>query len=87
MNRAKRVVLIAYCVLLAYCCMWVPWHVKATRERRSGYGLLWAGPSSAEVLAGYGQYHTPDLPIIGLRLLAVTAVAGAAFCIAGLKQR
>jgi hypothetical protein len=88
MNRPQRVVLIAYGVLLAYCCIWVPRHVKSIRERerRSGYGWLWAGPSSTEVLAGYGQYHTPDLPIIGLRLLAVTAIAGAAFGAAAWKQ-
>ena len=83
MNRTQRVVLVVYCVLLAYCCIWVPWHmqmhisqdVSMPTSLRMGYGLLWAGPESA----------TPDLPIIGLRLLAVTAVAGAAFCVATWK--
>lgn len=56
------------------------WHVKSeTSDWRSGYGWLWSGPSSPEVLPGYGQYHSPDLPIIVIRLIAVSAIAGAAW--------
>ena len=79
MNRSQRIVLVLYCLLVVYCCVWVPWHIRSPREWRSGYGWLWAGPLSTEVFPGHGPYHTPDLPIIGLRLLASTALAGAAF--------
>ncbi len=45
MNRAQRLVLILYCLLLAYCCVWVPWHlVQGPNSVRSGYGWLWTGP-------------------------------------------
>jgi hypothetical protein len=52
MNRSQRVVLIVYCLLLTYCCVWIPWcenyHVTSPYARhtyyRIGYGWLWAGP-------------------------------------------
>lgn len=49
MNRTQRVVLVVYCLLLAYCCVWIPWHVKHPGRYgdefiRLGYGWLWAGP-------------------------------------------
>jgi len=27
MPRVQRIILILYCLLLACCCVWVPWHV------------------------------------------------------------
>ncbi len=91
MNRPQRIVLIVYCVLVTYCCVWVPWHVvqgsasDGFQQFRTGYGWLWNGPSNfAEGRASI--YATPDVPIIGLRLLAVTAVAGVAFCVGTWKQ-
>jgi glucose dehydrogenase len=89
MNRTQRVVLIVYCVLLAYCCVWVPWHVEMHISQdlsrptsvRMGYGWLWAGPSDSDVQRPASA--TLDLPIIGLRFLAVTAIAGAAFFAGG----
>lgn len=48
MNRAQRITLIAYCSLFAYCCLWIPWHVKLRYPpgpyERVGYGWVWAGP-------------------------------------------
>ncbi len=49
MNRAQRIVLVLYCLLLAYCCLWIPWHVQRGSRFvptyvRSGYGWLWTGP-------------------------------------------
>jgi hypothetical protein len=85
MNRPQRVVLILYFVLLTYCCVWVPWHLVQSEDRvRAGYGWLWAGPNTTDVPS---SLTTPDLSIIGLRLLAVTALAGAAFCVAAGRNR
>jgi hypothetical protein len=51
MNRPQRIVAVIYCLLVVYCCIWIPWHVEfqpATRagykNERVGYGWLWAGP-------------------------------------------
>jgi hypothetical protein len=48
MTRAQRLVLIVYCLLLAYCCLWIPWRVPVgllhIRYERVGYGWVWAGP-------------------------------------------
>lgn len=77
MDRAQRATIIIYCLLLIYCCTWVPWHVvqnqslEGAHQFRTGYGWLWIGPSLAST------HSTPDWSIIGLRLLAVTALAGA----------
>ena len=96
MNRPQRIVAVLYCLLIVYCCVWVPWHVILNPaaeptsfnpfnglQLRIGYGWLWDGP---ENLGRIGKSSTPDLPIIGLRLLAVTALGGAAFWAAGWKQ-
>jgi hypothetical protein len=65
MNRAQRIILVLYCLLLTYCCVWIPWHVPARHFAEGavrpaadlGYGLLWVVPNS---------YATPDLPRIEL---------------------
>jgi uncharacterized protein with PQ loop repeat len=52
MNSVGRIVLISYCILVIYCCLWVPWRVEYNpvseyariRYMRQGYGWLWAGP-------------------------------------------
>jgi hypothetical protein len=46
MNRAQRFVLVLYSLLLAYCCLWIPWYVPVglhERHNRLGYAWLWAG--------------------------------------------
>jgi len=88
MTRAQRIVLIVYCLLVFYCCLWLPWHVvrnpsvELPHQFRTGYGWLWIGPSSTNG----GIYSTPDLSITGLRLLAATAISGAAFLLAGMLR-
>ena len=99
MNRSQRIVAVLYCLLVIYCCVWVPWRVlRTTRPSfRVGYGWLWAGPlppipdaslysdipAGAKILRplsdATGPLATPDFPIIAVRLLAVTALAGAGF--------
>jgi hypothetical protein len=79
MTRVQRIILIVYCLLFAYCCVWVPWHVVWGQDKsyvRDGYGWLWSGPSTE---ADEGILSAPDFPIIGLRLLAVTAISAAAW--------
>ena len=104
MNRAQRIVLILYCLLLAYCCLWIPWHVQrgsrfATTYVRSGYGWLWTGPKQYcpppsehtaqlcnidERIPEYDSDASPDLQLMTLRFVAVTAVSIAAFLVGGL---
>ncbi len=80
MRRSTRIVLVAYCLLLAYCCLWVPWHIApGTDYIRVGYGWLWVGPTTHDF---EGALAAPDLPLIGLRILALTAIAGAAYFVA-----
>jgi hypothetical protein len=86
MNKLQRVVLILYCLLVVYCCLWVPWHIAQAPasdtpdELRVGYGWLWIGPSEP---AYYNESATPDISIIGLRFLAATALATVAFLLSG----
>ena len=87
MNRSQRIVVVLYCLLVVYCCVWVPWHMVAApandnrnNQERAGYGWLWSGPPDTEVIP---SLTTPDLPVIGLRLLAATALATSAFLVLG----
>jgi hypothetical protein len=97
MNRAQRVVLILYCLLLVYCCIWIPWriqiqvHVPSDSYRagpagyyRAGYGWSWAGPRETRYDAAYAA---PDILLLQLRLSAVTSVALAAFLLSGMLPR
>lgn len=112
MNRMQRIAVILYCFLLAYCCLWVPWHVRLRSPsgayERVGYGWVWAGPyRSAPIIynppENIGNGYTvlsaedprssweditaeADLPLMGIRFLAATAVSAAAFLIAGLQK-
>jgi hypothetical protein len=80
MNKAQRIVLILYCLLLVYCCVWIPWRFGQPDDYlRVGYGWLWAGPVEADPLLA-----APELPLIFLRIAAATALSAAAFLLAGL---
>jgi hypothetical protein len=89
MNKAQRIILIVYCLLLVYCCLWIPWHIQQGisvlakyhpgASIRVGYGWVWAGPHHPGPDAAYAE---PDVPLILLRLLATTAGAGAAMLLA-----
>jgi hypothetical protein len=80
MNRSQRIVLILYCLLLVYCCVWIPWHVVTEDQSniRVGYGWLWSGPAEGGPLA------SPELSLIALRIVAATSIFGALFLFAGL---
>ena len=70
MSKPQRIVLSVYCLLIVYCCLWIPWYVVQDGHRlRVSYAWIWAAPAPL----------VPDLPIVGLRLLAATALAGIGF--------
>jgi len=85
MNLPQRIVLVIYCLLLVYCCLWIPFHVQTYRQGvgstgyyRMGYAWLWIGPD---------RYATPDGPLILLRLVAATALSSALFLLAGIGKK
>ena len=79
MNQIQRIVVVIYCLLLAYCCIWVPWQIVGTvgsapEHKISNiiYSPVWDAP--------IGSYETsPDMRLIILRAVAITSIAGAAF--------
>jgi hypothetical protein len=57
MNRSQRIVAFVYCLLVVYCCAWVPWHATAVLveedegakskkttvlDARLGYAWVWS---------------------------------------------
>lgn len=75
MVMAQRLVAVLYCFLIVYCTVWVPWvaNFGELKDVHQGYGWVWSPPS------GQGA---PSLPVIATRVLAVTAISGAAFLLA-----
>jgi hypothetical protein len=80
MNRTQRIILVAYFLAIAYCCLWIPLHEyqvlnpDSTVESTSlVYGWLWSADSSQVLAPG----------IILLRLTTSTTLAGAAYLAAG----
>ncbi len=100
MNRAQRIVLILYCLLLAYCCAWIPWHVTYVTESQSSVGSETVNPYQGEKITRSRTVYsfiwnapsdqrnfwipTPAIDLILLRIVAVTAVCAAAFFLVGL---
>jgi hypothetical protein len=76
-NRAQRIVAVLYCLLVVYCCVWVPWHydIGELKGIKEGYALVWNGPPEDQ--------GVPDMAAISLRLLAATGLGAAAFLITG----
>jgi hypothetical protein len=75
MTRPQRVVAVVYCLLVVYCCVWVPWvaNFGSVKDVHQGYGWVWSTPSGEGV---------PSLAAIATRILAATALSGAAFLLA-----
>jgi hypothetical protein len=85
MSWAQRIIVVIYCLLLAYCCIWVPWRETVTTggERKFdyvAYSLVWAAPNTYQL----GYAAVPDMHLILLRIVALTAITSAVFIIAGL---
>jgi hypothetical protein len=122
MSRSQRIVAVLYCLLVVYCCTWVPWvfmmpHAEAQASKmQQGYDWVWsvgcepatAASGKVDLSAGIEEakpgdsapkFEVVDAPppspchgfkvggldmtAIGLRLLAATALSGAAFLLAG----
>lgn len=75
MTRTQQIVAVLYCLLVAYCCAWVPWVANNTvvRDYHQGYGWVWNPPTEIGV---------PSLTVIATRILAATALGAAAFLLA-----
>jgi hypothetical protein len=99
MTRAQRIVLIVYRLLLAYCCTWIPWRVTLVSETQSSVGNESTNPYQGEkVVYSQSVYSfvwnapsgnrrwipTPAIDLILLRIVAVSAISGAAFFLVGL---
>lgn len=70
----RRWLLILYALSVCFLCLWVPWHIQVQEgQARLNYGWVWQGPQGADTQENYRAQ--PDLPRIGLELLAVTSLA------------
>lgn len=100
MTRTQSIVLVVYCLVVAYCCLWIPWHVTFTVETQSSVGDESTPPFQGEkIIRSKTVYSflwnapsdgtlrwipTPAIDIILLRFVAATAVCSAAFFLVGL---
>jgi hypothetical protein len=99
MTQAQRVVLIVYFFLLAYCCTWIPWRVTYVYESQSSVGSETSNPYQGEKIVHSRSVYSfvwnapsdktrwipaPAIDLILLRIVAVTAISGAAFFLVGL---
>jgi hypothetical protein len=53
MSKPQRIVVVIFCLSLAYCFAWIPWSATSsdrygTYTQRFGYGWVWAGPQNPE---------------------------------------
>src|ERR1019366_2444511 len=91
MNRVQRVIVVIYLLAVTYCFLWVPWcihwHTTSDSRRlpleRVGYGWLWGGLGNTP----YSRLAAPDFPLIGMRLVAATALCLAAYLVLNLSGR
>ena len=88
MNRVQRIIVVIYCLLLAYCCVWIPWRETITigGQRKFDdvvYSLVWDAPNTYQL----GHAAVPDMHLIVLRIVALTAITGALFMVSGLPRR
>lgn len=76
MNRAQKIVVLAYCLAVAYACFWVPWQYSAgdLKNVYGGYAFLWDGPQN-----GLG---TPDGTAVAAEVVALTALGLGLFLLA-----
>jgi hypothetical protein len=101
MNRSQRIVAVLYCLLLAYCCTWIPWRVTYVSESQSSVGSETSNPYQGEKIVrsrsvysavwdapsdGIRWIPAPAIDLIILRILAVTAISGAAFFLVSIQK-
>jgi hypothetical protein len=94
MTRAQRIVLIVYCLLLAYCCTWIPWRVTFVLETQSSVGSETSNPYQGEKIASSRSvysfvWNAPSdesnlrwIPTPAIDLILLRIVAVTALCAA-----
>ena len=88
MTKAQRVILASYCLLLACCCVWIPWRVTFASGKRQisnvVYSPVWAVPN-----VGYepGFKAVPEMNLILLRIMALTAISATTFELVGFLRK
>jgi hypothetical protein len=96
MTGLQRSIVILYCLLVVYCCVWIPWriqvHTPSEWQRpsgyyRAGYGWSWVGPRNPQSLRYDSSYAAPDMPLIQLRIVAVTSIAAGGFVFSGMLAK
>jgi hypothetical protein len=87
-GTVQRVVLIIHSLSVAYCCVWIPWRSTTALQQHVEitiiYSFIWRAPGCD---CQYDNGIEPALVQIFLRIVAVTAVATAAFLVAGMQRR
>lgn len=93
MNRIQRIILIFYCIVLAFVCLYVPWKIEF-REQGAylGYHLIWSRPFMHKVKAidksiSFGAIAFVDYQVVVLEILAITAIGGMTFTLAGAVKK
>jgi hypothetical protein len=88
MNKAQRIILVIYFILLAYCCIWIPWRVMVGASPRQFthvvYCLIWAVPNIGYV-PGFNAVLEKN--VILLRIVALTGTSAATSEFSGLLRR
>ena len=75
MNRTQRIILIVYFIAIILACIYVPWMYEMRGVKDSlGYSTIWSPPQHYAVV-DYGRF--------ALEILAITALGGMAFTLAG----
>jgi len=71
-TRSQRIILVLYGLLVAYCCIWVPWvaNLEGIKDVHQGYGWIWSPPTGTGV---------PSLVAIVTRIGVATGLSAAAF--------
>jgi hypothetical protein len=67
-NFLQRIVAGAYCLLVAYCSLWVPWRLQIVGSVNAsepvGYGWVWRGPHQLHPGKYLVQSNDPSSPVI-----------------------
>jgi hypothetical protein len=76
-SRLRYIILIAYCLLFTYCCVWIPWQATfgagQYSVQRVIYSFVWAPPATGI----YRATAAPPIALIVLRVISLTALFAA----------
>ena len=87
MNRAQRILGVVYLLGIAYCCVWITWRVQVNEVIwQVAYGWVWSPPSRT-IASRIPWDVTPSISLIGLRLVAITALCLVAYVVLDLVRR